>query len=254
MSNRQTTNEWIFGLHAVEAVLQQRPESVLSVWVITERQDRRLKKIIDMAARLGVAVEKVRRAQLEHALQGDAHHQGVAAQTKKLTVHDERDLDALVDLAGDTLLLLVLDGVQDPHNLGACLRTANAAGAHAVIAPKDNASGLTPVVRKVASGAAEVTPFIQVTNLSRVLKRLQSLGVWVIGTAGDAVQNVYAIDYHRPVALILGAEGKGMRRLTRDCCDELVNIPMYGSVESLNVSVAAGICLYAAVHKRDRKA
>ena len=253
MAKSQHIKEWIFGLHAVEAVLQQRPEAVLTLWVQTDRDDGRLGKLIKLASTFGVSIEKVHRSQLEKVLPLDARHQGVAAQTKGLETSSEQDLDVIVEKAGDSLLLLVLDGVQDPHNLGACIRTANASGAHAVIVPKDNATGLTPVARKVASGAAERTPFIQVTNLSRTLKSLQTLGVWIYGADGDAEQNIYVMDFKRPVALVLGAEGTGMRRLTRESCDELVAIPMYGSVESLNVSVAAGVCLYAVVQARINK-
>lgn len=247
---RQSSNEWIFGVHAVQAVLENRPESVLTLWVQAGRDDARLSKIIALAKQIGITVQTAARAQLDKMVSADARHQGVIAQVKAVAASREISLDDLVAQAGADLLLLVLDGVQDPHNLGACLRTANAAGVQAVLAPRDNAVGLTPVARKVASGAAELTPFIQVGNLSRTLKHLQTLGVWIIGAAGDARQSIYDTDFKRPVALVLGAEGEGMRRLTREHCDELVSIPMLGQVESLNVSVATGICLYAAVQGR----
>jgi 23S rRNA (guanosine2251-2'-O)-methyltransferase len=231
-------------------MLQNHPESVLAIWVQAGRHDHRLTGIIKLAEQAGIVVQSVDRARLDNQISADARHQGVIAQVKNVAAWHESDLDAIVEAGGSDLLLLVLDGVQDPHNLGACLRTANAAGVQAVIAPRDNAVDLTPVARKVASGAAEVTPFIQVSNLSRCMKRLQSLGVWLIGTSGDARQNIYQTDFNRPVALIMGAEGSGLRRLTREMCDELVSIPMMGQVESLNVSVAAGIGLYAVLQQR----
>ena len=162
----------------------------------------------------------------------------------------ERDLTALVESLEEPAFLLVLDGIQDPYNLGACIRTANAAGMHAVIAPRDRASGITAVVRKVASGAVEAIPFIPVTNLARVLRHLQDSGVWIVGTDEEADTTLYDIDLSGPIALVLGAEGKGLRRLTRDHCDHIVKIPMAGTVESLNVSVAAGICIYEAMRQR----
>jgi 23S rRNA (guanosine2251-2'-O)-methyltransferase len=248
--SKQSSKDWIFGLHTVESVLQSRPESVLALWVQSGRHDRRLTRVVSLAEQAGIAVQSVDRAQLDKRVSAEARHQGIVALVKSAPGWREPDLDAVVERAGDGLLLLVLDGVQDPHNLGACLRTANAAGVQAVIAPRDNAADLTPVARKVASGAAEVTPFIQVSNLSRSLKHLQSLGVWLIGASGDAAQSLYQTDFNRPVALVMGAEGGGLRRLTREGCDELVSIPMMGQVESLNVSVAAGICLYAALQYR----
>lgn len=248
--SKQSLKNWIFGLHTVESVLHTRPESVLALWVQSGRHDQRLMHIIGLAEQAGVAVQAVDRAQLDKRVSAEARHQGIVAQVRISPAWHESDLETIVERAGPGLLLLVLDGVQDPHNLGACLRTANAAGVQAVIAPRDNAADLTPVARKVASGAAEVTPFIQVSNLSRSLKQLQSLGVWLIGTSGDAARNIYQTDFNRPVALVMGAEGSGMRRLTRENCDELVSIPMTGQVESLNVSVAAGVCLYAVLQYR----
>lgn len=237
-------------MHTVESALQTHPESVLALWVQSGRHDNRLMRIIKLAEQTGIVAQPVDRAQLDKRVPADARHQGIVAQVKIAHAWHESDLDAIVEQAGSELLLLVLDGVQDPHNLGACLRTANAAGVQAVIAPRDNAADLTPVARKVASGAAEITPFIQVSNLSRSLKHLQSLGVWLIGTSDNAGQNLYHTDFNRPVALVMGAEGSGLRRLTRESCDELINIPMMGQVESLNVSVATGVCLYAVVQQR----
>lgn len=248
--SKQGSKNWIFGLHAVEALLQSHPETVLVLWVQAGRHDDRLTRIIKLAQQAGVAVQPVARAQLDKQVSADARHQGAVAQVKTAQTWHESDLNAIVEQAGSGLLLLILDGVQDPHNLGACLRTANAAGAQAVIAPRDNAADLTPVARKVASGAAEVTPFVQVSNLSRCLQHLQSLGVWLIGTSGDATQSLYHTDFNRPVALVMGGEGSGLRRLTRENCDELISIPMAGQVESLNVSVAAGVCMYAVLQQR----
>lgn len=248
--SKQSSKNWIFGLHAVESVLQTRPESVLTLWVQSGRRDQRMTHVVRLAEQAGIAVQTVDRAQLDKRVSAEARHQGIVAQVKTAPARHESDLETIIERAGAGLLLLVLDGVQDPHNLGACMRTANAAGAQAVIAPRDNAADLTPVARKVASGAAEVTPFIQVSNLSRSLKHLQSLGVWLIGASGDAGQSLYETDFNRPVALVMGAEGGGLRRLTRESCDELVSIPMMGQVESLNVSVAAGVCLYAVLQYR----
>lgn len=248
--SKNLSRSWIFGLHTVEFALQNHPESVLALWAQAGRHDHRLTRIIRLAEQAGIAVQVVERASLDRRVSTDARHQGVIAQVKDTPAWHESDIDTIIEKSGPASLLLVLDGVQDPHNLGACLRTANAAGVQAVIAPRDNAAALTPVARKVASGAAEITPFIQVGNLSRCLKHLQSLGVWIIGTSGDAAQNVYQTDFNRPVAIVMGAEGGGLRRLTRESCDELVSIPMMGQVESLNVSVAAGVCLYAVLQQR----
>ena len=183
----------------------------------------------------------------------DARHQGAIARCTPLKELDETDLFKLVEQLGDgdtAALLLILDGVQDPHNLGACLRTAEAAGAHAVIAPKDRASGLTSTAMKVSSGSAERLPFIQVTNLARVLRELQQLGVWLVGTSGDSESTLFEADLKGPLAVILGAEGRGIRRLTREHCDQVIYIPMQGGAESLNVSVAAGVCLFEAARQR----
>ena len=184
----------------------------------------------------------------------DARHQGVVARCRAVTVWQEDDLDQLLDGLSVPPLLLVLDGVQDPHNLGACLRSADAAGVHAVIAPRDRAVGLTPVVRKVASGAAETVPFIQVTNLARTLRTLKDKGLWTVGADAEGDGDVFSADLRGPTVLVMGAEGQGMRRLTREHCDLLVRIPMQGTVESLNVSVATGICLFEAVRQRGLRA
>lgn len=240
--------QWIFGLHAVQAVLKTSADKVRLLKVLRGREDQRLQKILGMAERLGLSVERVSRSDLD-AL-ADGSHQGIAALCDDAEVQDENFLYQLLDRSQETPFLLILDGITDPHNLGACLRSADAVGVQAVIVPKDNSVGLTPVVQKVACGAAETVPLVVVTNLARTLKRLQTRGLWVIGAAGEAEQLVYNADLKGPIALVLGAEEKGLRRLTREHCDLLVKLPMAGVVNSLNVSVAAGICLFEAVRQR----
>ncbi len=244
--------EIAYGLHAVSALLQRSPQQVLRLVVQSGRQDGRMQKLLAQARRDGIAVDEQPRAELDRLCSGN--HQGVIAELSGSDAGEgsdwrEEDLPGLVEAAAEPLLL-VLDGVTDPHNLGACLRSADAAGATAVIAPKDKAAGLTPVVRKVACGAAEHVPFIQVTNLARTLQQLQESGVWVVGAAGEATESLYERDLTGPLALVLGAEGGGMRRLTKERCDFLVSLPMAGSVSSLNVSVATGVCLFEAVRQR----
>ncbi len=241
-------HEWLYGMHAVQAVLEREPERVLELLVLKGRNDDRLGDVINQARRFGVSVQFCHRKALDDKVDGE-QHQGVVAKAKPARVLDESDLAALVE-AAQRPFLLILDGVTDPHNLGACLRTADAAGVNAVVVPKDKSVGLTSTARKVACGAAETVPFVQVTNLARTLKSLQDQGVWIIGTAGETSQTLYDVKLDGPMALVMGAEGKGMRRLTRETCDELVNLPMAGSVSSLNVSVATGICLYEIVRQR----
>jgi len=232
--------EIIYGIHAVESVLRRHPEQVLQLWVQTGRKDRRMQKILDLAAGQGVSVENVSRDVLQRK-SADSKHQGVVASVRA----GERSQPGLKQILDkEELLLLVLDGVQDPHNLGACLRSADASGVDAVIVSKNRSPGLTSVVRNVASGAAETTPFIQVSNLARALQQLRDNDVWVVGTAGDASTSLYDGGASKRMALVMGSEGQGMRRLTREHCDELIHIPMQGQVESLNVSVATGICLF----------
>ncbi|MCG5500157.1 23S rRNA (guanosine(2251)-2'-O)-methyltransferase RlmB [Ectothiorhodospira lacustris] len=246
-------SECVFGLHAVDAMLRRAPARVQELRVQEGRVDGRMQALLDLAAQARVSVCRVARRELD-AVVGDARHQGVIAMVEPVAALGERDLpDLLLGLegSGTAPLLLVLDGVTDPHNLGACLRTADGAGVTAVIAPRDRAAGLTPVVRKVASGAAESVPFIQVTNLARTLDLLkEEFHLWIVGTSGEATGDLYGADLAGPTALVLGAEGKGMRRLTMERCDALVKLPMLGRVESLNVSVAAGVCLYEAVRQR----
>jgi len=240
--------DWIYGIHAVAALLERRPERIAQLRVQEGRNDQRMQQLIAQAAGAGIAVEQVARSQLDEQLDG-GRHQGVAARLSANHEYREADIATLLERSAKPFVL-VLDGVTDPHNLGACLRSADAAGVDLVIAPRDKAAGLTPVVRKVACGAAEVVPFVQVTNLARTLRALQDMGVWIVGTAGEADSLLYDQDMTGPVALVLGAEGGGMRRLTREYCDFLVKLPMAGSVSSLNVSVAAGICLFEVVRQR----
>lgn len=240
--------DWVFGLHSIAAILANEPERILEIMVAKERNDDRMNKVVNMARKQRVSVQFVQRKTLDERSKGE-QHQGIMARAKAARVMTEADLDTIIENQ-NVPFLLVLDGVTDPHNLGACLRNADAAGVHAVIVPKDKSAAITPVVRKVAVGAAETVPLIQVTNLARTLKQIQQQGVWVIGTAGEAEQLIYDCKIQGPTALVMGAEGKGMRRLTRETCDELVKLPMAGSVSSLNVSVATGICLFEVVRQR----
>lgn len=245
--------EFLYGIHSVEAVLENEPERILEVMIAKGRSDDRINTIVNLARSNGISVQFVHRKTLDEKSNGE-QNQGLLARAKPARVLVEADLDKILEdvqsAKAATPFLLVLDGVTDPHNLGACLRNADAAGVQAIIVPKDNAVGVTPVVRKVAVGAAETVPLIQVTNLTRTLKHIQQQGVWVIGTAGEAQQLIFDCKLQGPIALVMGAEGKGMRRLTRETCDELVKLPMAGSVSSLNVSVATGICLYEIVRQR----
>ncbi len=241
----------IGGLHSVRAALGHGAGQVAGLWYDRKRRDRRLSQLLSHAREIGIDPQPVDRTTLDQLLPG-INHQGVVAETLIPSAQGEGALDELLTHLGDTPpFLLVLDGVTDPHNLGACLRTADAAGVQAVIAPRDRAVGLTPVACKVASGAAEHVPFIQVTNLARTLKRLRdAYGIWLVGTSGEADTVLYDTELKGPLALVMGAEGKGMRRLTREACDRLVRLPMAGVVESLNVSVATGVCLFEAVRQR----
>jgi len=238
----------IFGIHAVKAVLASDPARFIEVFVLKGRQDDRLMPVLNELQTLGITIQQAGRKALDDKANG-ASHQGIIARVKQGKQYNENDLDTL--LAGkENPLLLVLDGVTDPHNLGACLRNADAAGAVAVIVPKDRSAQLNATASKVACGAAEVVPLVRVTNLARTLRALQEQGVWVVGTAGEATHDVYHSKLTGPLAIVMGAEGEGMRRLTRETCDDLIKIPMAGSVSSLNVSVATGICLFEAVRQR----
>jgi len=238
----------VFGFHAVLARLRADPSSVLEIFLDETRQDARAKDLAAAAERSKVRLMRVPTKRLD-GFYGGGRHQGVVARIQLRKLAD--DLDEILD-AVDKPLLLVLDGVTDPHNLGACLRVANAAGAHAVIAPKDRAVGITPAVSKVASGAAEATPYLMVTNLARTLAELKERNLWIVGADERAPQALYQADLPDAIAWVLGAEGEGMRRLTRESCDLLVRIPMAGEIESLNVSVSAGLCLFESVRRRQR--
>lgn len=246
----------IFGLHAVEAALQQDSVAIEQLWCDKQRHDKRLNGLLHLATKKGLKAQPLSRAELDKMAPG-GKHQGIVAQLAQtlaatVAARNETFLEQLLTDLEVPAFLLVLDGVTDPHNLGACLRSADAAGVHAVIAPRDRACTLTPVVRKVACGAAETVPFVQVTNLSRTLRTLRDAGVWVIGTAlEEGAVPLYERDLKGSLALVLGAEGKGIRRLTRENCDDLVYIPMAGTVQSLNVSVATGICLFEALRQRN---
>ncbi len=237
----------LFGFHAVGVRLKTAPQSIIEIYYEPTRRDARMRQFLEKANEAGARLiegDSMRLAKLC----GSHGHQGVAARVEHIPqVHS---LDDLLDSLTTPALLLVLDGVTDPHNLGACLRVADGAGAHAVIAPKDHAAGINATVAKVASGAAETVPYFMVTNLARTLGELKERSIWCIGTSDNAPKTLYQVDLKGPVALVLGNEGDGMRQLTRKTCDELVGIPMAGAVESLNVSVASGVCLYEALRQR----
>ena len=237
----------LFGFHAVGVRLKTTPRSIIEIYYEPTRRDARMRQFLERANEAGVRLIEADGMRLAK-LAGSHGHQGVAARVEILA--QTSSLDDLLDGIEGPPLLLVLDGVTDPHNLGACLRVADGAGVHAVVAPKDHAAGINATVAKVASGAAETMPYFMVTNLARTLNELKERNIWVIGTSGDAPQTIYQADLRGPLALVLGAEGQGMRQLTRKTCDALVSIPMRGGVESLNVSVASGVCLYEAVRQR----
>jgi 23S rRNA (guanosine2251-2'-O)-methyltransferase len=237
----------LFGFHAVNGRLRRRPDSVHEIYLDPARRDARARDLAAQAAAAGVRVIEADASRIER-IAGAAKHQGVAARVAAIELRT--GINEVIAQAQEPVLLLVLDGVQDPHNLGACLRVADAFGAHAVIAPKDRAVALTATVAKVASGAAESVPYLQVTNLARTLKQLQDAGVWITGADQEGGDPLSLATLDGPLAWVLGAEGEGLRRLTRESCDRLVRIPMQGSVESLNVSVAAGICLYESRRQR----
>lgn len=239
----------LYGLHSVQAALDYSPKKIHKAWVDSGRQDKRLGQAVDDLLALGIEPEKVDRKKLDR-LADNNHHQGIVIEVEMPGELSESELKTAVENLSETALFLVLDNVQDPHNLGACLRTADAVGVQGVIITKDNATGITPTVCKVASGAAETVPVYQVTNLSRTLRWLKGEGLWIMGAAGETAQTVYKTDFTVPMALVVGAEGKGLRRLTKEQCDVLVSVPMLGQVESLNLSVATGVLLYEAVRQR----
>jgi 23S rRNA (guanosine2251-2'-O)-methyltransferase len=237
----------LFGFHAVGVRLKTAPQSIVEIYFEPTRRDARMRQFVAKAQEAGVRLIEADALRIAK-LSGSHGHQGVAARVEPLP--QVYSLDELLESLTEPALLLVLDGVTDPHNLGACLRVADGAGVHAVIAPKDHAVGVNATVAKVASGAAETVPYFMVTNLARTLNELKERHIWCIGTSEDAPKTLYEVDLKGPVALVLGAEGEGIRQLTRKTCDELVRLPMKGAVESLNVSVASGVCLYEAVRQR----
>jgi 23S rRNA (guanosine2251-2'-O)-methyltransferase len=236
----------VYGFHAVVSRLRQRPDAVHAIYVDAARSDRRMQELIALAAERQVRLAPVDAQRLD-GMAPQARHQGVVAE---VATAPQQGLDDILDGLTEPALLLVLDGVQDPHNLGACLRVADAFGVHAVVAPKDRAAGLNATVAKVASGAAETVPFVSVTNLARTLRDLKERGIWVVGADAVAPAGLYDAAFSGALAWVLGAEGEGMRRLTREACDERVSIPMLGTVQSLNVSVAAGVCLGETLRQR----
>ena len=243
---------FIFGLHAVESLLKNQPSRVIRLCIQKERRDQKIEVLIQLANQQKVVIEYLPRQELDQMTE-ESNHQGVVAFCKKMEIYTEHDLKNILQHTARPPFLLILDGVQDPHNLGASFRSADAFGVHAVIAPKDKSVGITPVVSKVASGALETTPFVQVTNLVRTLESLKEQGIWIYGADGEAAQTLFEVDLSGPVAIVLGAEGAGLRRLTKEHCDVLVKIPMQGSVSSLNVSVAAGIFLFEVARQRQSK-
>lgn len=245
------SNEFIYGIHAVKSLLEREPERFIETFVLKGRQDERLMPILNELQSIGVTVQQMGRKALDDKAKG-ANHQGVIAKVKPAKQLNENDLGAIL-AKHESPLLLVLDGVTDPHNLGACLRNADAAGAAAIIVPKDKSAPLNATVSKVACGASETVPLVRVTNLARTMRALQEQGVWFVGTAGEATHDIYQSKLTGSLAIVMGAEGDGMRRLTRETCDDLIKIPMAGSVSSLNVSVASGICLFEAVRQRSAK-
>lgn len=244
------TNSIIFGIHAVTAVIENNPQRIRKIWVLEGRQDTSMQKLLHAAEKKQLRIQKTNRHNLDK-ISNQAVHQGIIAEVEANPNYSDADLSRMLDELKKPAFLLILDNIQDPHNLGACLRSANAAGVDAVIIPKDKSASLTAVAIKAASGAAETTPLFQVTNLARTLEELKERGIWIYGTSDSAATTLFETDLKGAIAWVLGAEGSGMRRLTRDLCDFLVNIPMAGTVSSLNVSVATGICLFETVRQRD---
>ncbi|MDH3673143.1 MAG: 23S rRNA (guanosine(2251)-2'-O)-methyltransferase RlmB [Gammaproteobacteria bacterium] len=244
-----TTEALLCGLQAVLQALRGQHSQVEVVWLSGARSDRRTDEVIELAKAADVRLERVSRDHLDQ-IAGGVHHQGVVAQCRLPPSGNERDLPVFLEKLNGVPLLLVLDGVQDPHNLGACLRCADGAGVHAVILPQDRAASVTASVRRVASGAAETVPIFRVTNISRVLRQFQKAGIWLVGASQEATTSIFEADLSGPLALIMGGEEKGLRRLTKAHCDALVKIPMLGSIASLNVAAATAVCLYEALRCR----
>lgn len=244
-----TASSRLGGIHAVRAALEQTPEKIVRAWCDQKRQDDRIRKISQQIISSGIPLEVASRKILD-AMMKERNHQGVVIEIRLPSERREKDLLKSIEITTSLPFYLVLDQVQDPHNLGACLRTADAVGVQGIVVPKDNTTGITPTVCKVASGAAESVPIYRVTNLSRTLRNLKKHGLWIIGADGDADQCVFDSDLTGPIALVIGAEGHGLRRLTREQCDLIIKLPMAGTVESLNLSVAAGVLLFECVRQR----
>lgn len=246
------TDQLVYGLHAVKALLVNPLRTTYKLYINKERSDERLNTILSLAENKKIPIETLSLQGLNKQF-NEVNHQGVVASAKPLPEYTDKDLAMLFSTTNSPKTILILDGITDPHNLGACLRTADATGVNFVIIPKDKNASLTAIVSKVACGAAEAIPLIRVTNLVRTIEWLKEQGVWIYGAAGEATQTIYQLDFSSPVAIILGAEDKGLRRLTREHCDNLFSLPMIGTVESLNVSVATGVTLYEVIRQRHHK-
>lgn len=242
-------DQFVYGVHAVTALLANRYRTTKKILINQDRIDKRLQAILDLASQKGIAVEKLSPQVMAQRF-SEFNHQGVIAVAGPLREYGENDLPELLAHCKEVPLILILDGLTDPHNLGACLRTADATAVDFVIIPKDKNASITPVVSKVACGAAESIPLVRVTNLVRAMEKIKQEGIWIYGAAGEAHDSLYAMDCKTPMAIVMGAEGEGMRRLTREHCDGIFSLPMRGSVESLNVSVATGVCLYEIQRQR----
>ena len=247
--SQKPVSSLLIGVHSVGSALAKAPQQLKLITVAQECRNPRVRELVERAGKEGIQVVTESRAVLDRRSE-DQRHQDIIAEFEAANIGTEKDLDRILESIDGTPLVLVLDGVQDPHNLGACLRTAEAVGVNLVILPKDRSAGLTPVARRSASGAAEVLPILIITNLARVLRRLKESGIWLAGTTDSAGQGLYETDLSGPIGLVMGSEGKGMRRLTAELCDYHLQIPMQGSVSSLNVSVATAVCLYEIVRQR----
>lgn len=245
------SGNYLCGFHAVKALLEAKPKRISQIWVDEKRSDQRVEKIVQSANSKGIRLGFKPKSELDEFV-NDVRHQGVIAECRPISMRSQSELETFLDTLVDVPLLLVLDGVTDPHNFGACLRCADGAGVHAVIVPQDKSCGLTPVVHRAASGASQTLPIFQVKNLARCLGDLKKNGLWITGAVEQAPTNLYQADFNGPMVIVLGAEGRGMRRLTEQACDHLVHIPMRGTVESLNVSVASGILLFEVQRQRSK--
>lgn len=247
------SDRYVYGIHAVAALMANPKRLAREIFVSRERADERILALIAQAEAQKIAIKRLSHQEMKQSFD-EFNHQGIVALAERLPEYREQDLVEFIEYSKKPCLILILDGITDPHNLGACLRTADAVGVDFVVIPKDKSASVTPVVSKVASGAAETIPIISVTNLARAIETLKEHGVWIYGAAGEAETTLYDIDYRSSIAMVMGAEGKGLRRLTKDHCDQLFSLPMHGTVSSLNVSVATGIALYEVVRQRRQEA